>query len=134
MEIFAEQEAAADVDPEQLQLLCLNLALNAIQHSHPGGTVRISAGVSGGNAELRVADTGEGIDTEMLPHVFDRFYRGDPSRSRKTGGTGLGLAISKAIALRFEGSIAIESSVGEGTTVVVRLPVKRAGGDAFRLA
>jgi len=134
MEIFAEQEAAADVDPEQLQLLCSNLALNAIQHSHPGGTVRISAGVSGGNAELRVADTGEGIDAEMLPHVFDRFYRGDPSRSRKTGGTGLGLAISKAIALRFEGSIAIESSVGEGTTVVVRLPVKRAGGDAFRLA
>ena len=63
----------------------------------------------------------------MLPHIFDRFYRSDPSRSRKTGGTGLGLAISKAIALRFEGSIEIESAPGEGTSVIVKLPVARAG-------
>jgi signal transduction histidine kinase len=125
VELAVPDSIRVDIDPDQLQLLCSNLVLNAIQHSKPGGAVRIGAGVFGTHAELRVSDSGEGIDPERLPHVFDRFYRSDPSRSRKTGGTGLGLAISKAIALRFQGSIEIESRLGEGTTVRVALPVER---------
>lgn len=125
MEIFTPDAITADIDPEQLQLLCSNLVLNAIQHSNQGGAVRISAGINGSKVELHIADNGDGIDPEMLPHIFDRFYRADSSRSRKTGGTGLGLAISKAIALRFQGSIVIDSKLGEGTSVVVTLPVLR---------
>jgi len=125
IEVSVADAVTADIDPDQLQLLCSNLVLNSIQHSHPGGVVRISARIIRSHAELRVSDTGEGIDPEMLPHAFDRFYRGDPSRSRKTGGTGLGLAISKAIALQFQGTIEIESQLGTGTTVIVRLPIER---------
>jgi signal transduction histidine kinase len=130
IEMSIPDVVTADIDTEQLQLLCSNLVLNAIQHTNQGGTVRISAGFNGPNAELHIADNGTGIDPEMLPHVFDRFYRGDPSRSRKTGGTGLGLAISKAIVLRFQGAIEIESTLGEGTTVIVRLPVERGRREA----
>lgn len=127
VEIFIPREVIADIDPEQLHLLCSNLVLNAIQHTNEGGVVRISAGLNGSRAELHIADNGTGIDPEMLPHVFDRFYRSDPSRSRKTGGTGLGLAISKAITLRFQGTIEIESKLGEGTSVLVMLPIQRSG-------
>jgi signal transduction histidine kinase len=70
-------------------------------------------------------DEGTGIDPALLPYVFDRFYRSDPSRSRRTGGTGLGLAICKAIVDRAEGTIAITSQPGSGTTVVVRMPLQR---------
>ncbi len=74
------------------------------------------------SAVLEIEDHGEGIDPEALPHVFERFYRGDPSRTRSTGGTGLGLAICKAIVERAGGSIAIASQPGQGTTVTVHLP------------
>jgi signal transduction histidine kinase len=72
--------------------------------------------------ELRVEDHGDGVDPELLPHVFERFSRGDPSRSRNTGGTGLGLAICKAIVEKAGGTIALESEQGDGATAVVRLP------------
>ncbi len=70
------------------------------------------------DAELTIEDDGEGIAPQDLPHVFDRFYRGDPSRSRNTGGTGLGLAICKAIASRWQGTIEIASDLGIGTRVM----------------
>lgn len=135
VEIGAADAVAADcilvdIDAGQLHLLCSNLILNAIQHCHPGGRVRINLERLGRMAGLHIADEGDGIDPAMLPNIFDRFYRSDPSRSRKTGGTGLGLAISKAIALRFEGSIEIESTLGKGTTVLVTLPVRRGGAEA----
>jgi signal transduction histidine kinase len=72
--------------------------------------------------ELRIEDSGDGIEPALLPHVFERFSRGDPSRSRNTGGTGLGLAICKAIVDKAGGTIALHSEVGHGTTAVVRLP------------
>jgi signal transduction histidine kinase len=72
---------------------------------------------------LEIEDHGDGIDPEALPHVFNRFYRGDPSRTRNTGGTGLGLAICKAIVDKAGGSIVLTSQCGLGTTATVRLPI-----------
>jgi signal transduction histidine kinase len=70
-------------------------------------------------------DQGDGIPPEVLPYVFERFYRGDPSRNRKTGGTGLGLSICKAIVDAAGGQITLNSTLGVGTTVVVQLPLAR---------
>ncbi len=115
-----------DVAPEQLRLLCSNLILNALQHSPEASEVRAIVRADRHSAELRIEDDGSGIEPEVLPHVFDRFYRSDPSRSRKTGGTGLGLAICKAIVSRAGGTIDITSTPGQGTIVTVRLPLKAA--------
>jgi len=87
--------------------------------------VRVSIEAIDDEVQLRIADQGTGIDPELLPYVFDRFYRSDPSRSRRTGGTGLGLAICKAIVERAEGTIKIASEQGAGTTVLVRMPLRR---------
>jgi len=107
-------------------LLISNLLLNALQHSPPESSVqlRLTAGSAADPAvvELAVEDHGEGIAAGVLPRVFDRFYRGDPSRARSTGGAGLGLAIAKAIVERAGGSIRLESKPGQGTTVTVSLP------------
>lgn len=119
-----DQAIAVDVAPEQLRLLCSNLILNALQHSPEASEVRAIARADRHSAELRIEDDGSGIEPEILPHIFDRFYRSDPSRSRKTGGTGLGLAICKAIVSRAGGTIDITSTPGRGTIVTVRLPLK----------
>ena len=116
--------------PEDCSLLLSNLILNALQHSPAETLVEIRLAQKCGKAEVRIQDHGDGIDPAALPHVFDRFYRGDPARSRNTGGTGLGLAICKAIAERAGGSIGIASQPGpdlpnQGTTVTVRLPLAR---------
>jgi signal transduction histidine kinase len=123
MVIASPGSVLTTVEESDLDLLCSNLMLNAIQHSPNGSTLRVSAAQVETMAELRIEDEGTGIDPELLPYVFDRFYRSDPSRSRRTGGTGLGLAICKAIVERAQGTIAITSELGEGTTVTVRLPV-----------
>jgi signal transduction histidine kinase len=108
---------------EDCCLLLSNLLLNALQHSPPDSTVEARLTMSSEVANLVIEDHGEGIDVEVLPHVFDRFYRGDPSRTRTTGGTGLGLAIARAIAERAGGSISIASQPGQCTTVTVSLPL-----------
>ncbi len=112
--VLAEGPVMVDIEPEQLQLLCGNLLLNALQHSPAGSAIRAVAQQDETQVELAIEDDGEGIAAQDLPHVFDRFYRGDPSRSRNTGGTGLGLAICKAIASRWQGSIDIASDLGVG--------------------
>ena len=121
--VSASGRVMVDVSADDLGLLCSNLILNAIQHSSAGSEVRAVVRREGSAAELCVEDDGAGIATEALPYVFDRFYREDRSRSRKTGGTGLGLAICKAIATRFGGEIQIASEVNAGTRVTVRFPV-----------
>jgi signal transduction histidine kinase len=114
--------------PEDCTVLLSNLLLNALQHSPPASTVEINLKKDSQAAALIIQDHGDGIPAEALPHIFNRFYRGDPSRTRNTGGTGLGLAIAQAIAQKAGGSISITSQPdpalpNQGTTVTVRLPI-----------
>ncbi len=114
--------AVAHIAFDECATLATNLVVNALQHTPAGGTVTLQVQSSGGTVGLRVEDNGEGIAAEDLPRVFDRFYRGDPSRSRNTGGAGLGLAICKALAEAVGGKIDITSQVGSGTVAEVTLP------------
>ncbi|OKP81524.1 hypothetical protein A3844_26100 [Paenibacillus helianthi] len=97
-----------------------NIVENALKYTPEGGSVTIRHSFADGQVILTVADTGIGISSEQLPHIFDRFYRTEGSRSRTRGGSGLGLAIAKAIMERYGGSIAIASTPGQGTTVTLR--------------
>jgi signal transduction histidine kinase len=118
-----DESIHAQIEPEQLQLLCSNLLMNALQHSPEGSSIHVRLESREAQVEICIQDAGEGIHPDDLPHIFERFYRSDPSRSRRTGGTGLGLAICKAIAEHARGSIEIASKVHEGTIVIVRLPI-----------
>ena len=111
---------------DDAEVLCSNLLMNALQHSLPGGHITATVQTQGGFTELRVIDEGSGIPEAALPHVFERFFRADRSRSRDSGGAGLGLSICKAMVERSNGTIQIRSVVGKGTEVRVTLPVLRA--------
>jgi signal transduction histidine kinase len=123
LELVAPVPVAVLGDPDRLQQLMLVLVDNALLHTAPTGTVKIVIGESSGNATIAVADNGSGIAPEHLPHLFDRFYRADTSRSRESGGTGLGLAIARAIAESHGGRIEVTSQLGVGTTFSVTLPI-----------
>jgi signal transduction histidine kinase len=105
-----------------LQLL-LNLLDNGVKHTPPGGRVTAGWGMNGKQLELWVRDTGVGIAREHLPHVFDRFYRADKTRSRVEGGAGLGLSICRWIAEAHGGTMSVESLPGDGSKFTVRLPI-----------
>jgi signal transduction histidine kinase len=118
--VQALPESFVRLQPEAADILVSNLLHNAIQHSRPTTRVSISvARTESGAIRLRIADHGEGIGAEALPHIFDRFYREDRSRSRETGGTGLGLAICKSIVDAAGGTIHVESEKNIGTEVRV---------------
>lgn len=109
-------------DPQRLRQAIANLVANAIRYTDQG-SVTVSADGSGPDEILiRVADTGRGIRAEDLPHIFDRFWRAEKSRDRRSGGSGLGLAITERLIAAHGGRIDVQSTVGEGTTVSVRLP------------
>jgi signal transduction histidine kinase len=112
------------VDPERIAQVLGNLLSNAIRHTPSGGTIVISARRSSGVPEVvfSVADSGEGIAAEDLPLVFDRFFRADRSRARRSGGSGLGLAISKQIVEQHGGRIWAESKPGSGATFSFAVP------------
>lgn len=113
-------------DADRLRQLLFNLLDNAVKYTPPGGAVRVRAASSDGCARIVVEDTGLGIPPEHLPHVFDRFYRADPSRGPEREGTGLGLAICRSIAEAHGGEIRIESVAGRGTSVALTLPAQPA--------
>lgn len=105
-----------------LQEIIYNLCENAIKYNKDGGSVDVSIESDSGEAVIRVSDTGIGIPPEHQARVFERFYRVDKSHSKETGGTGLGLSIVKHAVQYMNGHLLLESKVGEGTTVTVRLP------------
>jgi signal transduction histidine kinase len=119
-----EQPVRLAVDRHRIRELLLNLVTNAIKYTPPGGTVGLTLGATDDDATLVVSDSGIGIAPGDLPHIFDRFWRADPARSR-TGerpGVGLGLAITKWIAEAHGGSITVQSRPGRGSVFTVRLP------------
>ena len=105
-----------------LRRLLANLVDNALKYTPEGGRVTVEQNVVDGRVRVCVRDTGMGIDEADLPHVFDRFWRAERSRSRDTGGSGLGLSIAKGIAVSHGGTIAIESAPGKGTCFTVEIP------------
>ena len=112
-------------DPEDLELIWLNLLENAVQYSPEGSTVTLRVRQNGGAmVEVSVVDSGPGIPPAELPHIFERFHRGDPSRARSTGGFGLGLAICKALVDAYCGTIEATNLPGQGTQMRVQLPAE----------
>ncbi|WP_257153729.1 sensor histidine kinase [Streptomyces lunaelactis] len=110
-------------DPVRLRQAVGNLVSNAVRHTPPGGRVTLRAyGIDAGSVGIEVADTGSGIPAEDLPHVFDRFWRAEKSRSRRTGGSGLGLAIVRKLAEAHGGTVHVESTEGQGSVFTLRLP------------
>ncbi len=120
LRLIASEHVLVPLQPERVTVLISNLVMNAIQHSFSGQAVvvTVTETVEKGPV-LRVDDSGSGIVSAALPHVFERFFREDTSRSRKTGGTGLGLSICKSIVEKAGGRIGIESEPGKGTHVIV---------------
>jgi signal transduction histidine kinase len=118
-----EERLEIEGDAGRLAQVLRNLLSNALRHTPEGGRVAVRVDRSGAWARLQVSDTGSGIRPEDLPHVFDRFYRGDRSGSRAGGGAGLGLAIARQIVTAHGGDITVASQAGQGTDFTVRLPV-----------
>ena len=117
----AEIKISADAD--KLSQLWTNLIGNAVKFAPEGGDVRIAVEADHEQARVTVSDSGPGIPEEDLPHIFRPFYKGDKSRERARDGNGIGLSIVRRIVDLHQGDIRVESRTGEGTTVVVTLPL-----------
>ncbi|MFJ8935734.1 sensor histidine kinase [Streptomyces sp. NPDC102365] len=121
LRIEAADELEADADPVRLRQVISNLVSNAIRHTPNGGQVVLRSRVEGAELVVEVADSGTGIDPADLPHVFDRFWRADKSRTRQTGGSGLGLAITRKLTEAHDGTVSVTSTPGLGSVFTVRL-------------
>jgi len=124
---FAESLCAEPLpvlgDPDRLTQVAVNLLDNALKFCNPGGEVRLTTARQGGSAVVEVYNSGAGIAPEDLPHVFDRFYRGDHPRAQRTGGSGIGLAIVRELVHAHGGMVTASSELGCGTAMAVRLPL-----------
>jgi two-component system OmpR family sensor kinase len=118
-------QACLTGDNDQLHRVFVNILDNAIRYTDKGGLIKITTAIvdKGRSVEISLADNGCGISEEQLTHIFDRFYRADPSRSRQTGNAGLGLSIVKSIVEAHNGSIRVVSEVGQGTCFTLRFPL-----------
>ena len=110
------------LDPNKINRVLNNLVRNALQYTQKGGKVDINAWREKNKIHIRIHDTGDGIDKDELPLVFDMFYRGEKSRNKEMGGTGLGLAISQGIVHAHKGTITVESEKGKGSTFQITIP------------
>jgi len=117
-----DERALVAGDAGWLERLLINLLDNAIKFTAAGGEIVVSITSAARSVVLTVRDTGSGISAEALPHIFDRFYQSDPSRSSATGGVGLGLSLVRWIVQRHGATIDVASAAGEGTTFTVRWP------------
>jgi signal transduction histidine kinase len=127
----ADDVSPACVDESRLEQILANLVRNGIRHTPPGGIVVVAAADEASEdgasvVRIEVRDTGEGIAPEELPHIWERFYRGENARSDDGRGAGLGLALVKELAEAMGGSVEVDSVVGEGSRFVVRLPMSEA--------
>jgi signal transduction histidine kinase len=111
-----------EADPEKIRQILLNLLSNAIKFTEPGGRITVSCAIEPAVVRLRVADTGDGIPQDKLDRIFEPFVQLHPGRTRTHEGTGLGLAISRDLARAMHGEIAVESTVGVGSTFTLTLP------------
>jgi heavy metal sensor kinase len=116
-----------EIDPDKLREVVTNLLHNAVEYNRDGGTIELTVERSGGNLCIDVTDTGIGIDAGARAHIFERFYRADPSRHADTPHAGLGLAIVKGYVDLLGGTIAVESTPNVGTAFHIRLPVPAVG-------
>lgn len=130
LRVEAPAGLVAWVDRTLWQRAVSNLVANALAHTPAGGSVAVSARAEAGGVVVEVADTGSGVAREHLPYLFDRFYRADRSRTAGEGGVGLGLAIVRRVAELHGGTAEVESTVGRGTRVRLRLPADPAGRGA----
>jgi signal transduction histidine kinase len=121
LEVDRAEEAAVQGDPTLLRQLVAIVLDNAVKFTPAGGQVHVGVAAEQGAPQMTVDDTGPGISAEQLPHIFERFYRGDPARARSDG-AGLGLAIARWIADAHGAIIDVKSEVGKGTRVAVRFP------------
>ncbi len=113
------------MDPRRMGQVLRNLLANGITHTEPGGQIVVVVQRMEAVVRIIVQDSGSGIEPEDLPHIFNRFYRADKSRTRATGGSGLGLAIVKGIVEAHNGRVAASSQPGQGATFSLTLPVER---------
>lgn len=111
------------IDTDRMTQVLVNLIGNALRHTPAGGRVSITAEKQGDFFLIHVADTGAGIPEDALPFIFDRFYKRDPSRTRKDSGTGLGLSIAKGFVEAHGGSISVSSETNKGTIFTISLPL-----------
>jgi heavy metal sensor kinase len=124
VELAACEEISVRGDRHRLRQLLLNLADNAVKYNQPQGRVTMKLRQVNGTAEFLITNTGTGIPPEILPRVFDRFYRGDPAHGNDVDGCGLGLSIAKWIVSAHNGTIQVESAPTRLTTVTVWLPLE----------
>jgi len=117
-------DVTIEADVMRLNQVLANLVANALRYTPAGGSITLSGESDSTDVRITVSDTGQGIATQDLPHVFDRFWRGDPARSRHEGtGGGLGLAIVKQLVELHDGTVTAQSVEGQGTTFTITLPL-----------
>lgn len=128
LEVDTRPTGSVLADPDRMAQVLANLLDNALQHTPPGGRVRVCVRKPDPDwVEITLTDNGEGIDAKHLVHIFERFYRADPARSRVRGGSGIGLTISKALVEAHGGGLSASSpGPGGGTAFTIRLPLSRA--------
>ncbi|GFP24104.1 two-component system, OmpR family, phosphate regulon sensor histidine kinase PhoR, partial [Candidatus Hakubella thermalkaliphila] len=112
------------VDERRIGQVLENILNNGIKYNYQKGRVRVNTREEGEGVRLTIADTGQGISPQDLPYIFERFYRGDKSRSRHTGGTGIGLSIARNLVEAHWGTISVQSQPGQGSTFSVWLPLR----------
>jgi len=124
--VNVQQDAVVLADPDRFTQVLVNLLSNALRHTTEGGAT-ISTRICAGSGQIMVQDTGEGIDSHDLPHVFERFYRSDTSRARSADddiGTGIGLTVSRHLVEAMGGTLQVSSEAGKGTLLTVTLPLE----------